>query len=177
MPTIYEDTRQQVARGDKHAIKHEWFAAHGIEVVRRKLDFGDYATDESNIVVDTKANVGELAMDVGRDHGRFAREMERARDAGYRLVIMVETNRPYVDLDSLVDWTSSACRMCRHYKAVRCVPHEKVKCIKFRRKPIQGVAVMRICKSMEAHYKCRFVFVQPHNAAQAICDALGVTYE
>lgn len=176
MPTIYEDTRQQMAHGDKHAKKHEWFAAHGVECVRRKLEFGDYMTDGSNIAIDTKANVGELAMNVGRDHRRFAREMERAREAGYRLVIMVETVRPYVDLDSLAAWTSSACRMCLWYKSRRCLPHGASRCAKYKRKPIQGTSVARICKSMERDYGCRFTFVHPDNAAESICDELGVEH-
>lgn len=173
---IYEDTRQQVARGDKHVHKHAWFAAHDVLVVRRKLDFGDYMTDGSNIAVDTKASIGELAMDVGRDHDRFAREMERARAAGYRLVIMVESGKPYVDLDSLDGWTSSACRMCRHFKELRCAPHETVNCMKYRRKPMQGVTVAKICRRMEADYGCRFEFVHPRHAAAAICEELGVIH-
>ena len=58
--TIYEDSRQQAG---KHEAKHAWFAAHGIELVRKKLDTGDYATDGSNVLVDTKRNIAEVAMD------------------------------------------------------------------------------------------------------------------
>lgn len=177
MSIIYEDTRQQVARGDKHAKKHEWFAAHGIEVVRRKLDFGDYATDGSNIVIDTKRNIGELAMDVGRDHGRFVREMERAREAGYRLIIMVEAVQPYTDLDSLNRWRSSACTMCRLFKSRKCDPLEVMTCKKYRHKPIQGSSVARICKRMEQNHGCKFVFVHPARAAAVICEILGVEHE
>ena len=76
MAVIYEDTRQQ---DGKHLQKQEWWKAHGIEVVRRKLDFGDYATDGSNVVVDTKRNVAEIAQNInGRQHARFKRECERA---------------------------------------------------------------------------------------------------
>ena len=41
MPKIFEDTRQQVAHSDKHVTKHRWWAAHGVEVERVKLDAGD----------------------------------------------------------------------------------------------------------------------------------------
>lgn len=173
---IYEDTRQQVARGDKHELKHSWFAAHDVMVVRKKLDFGDYAADGSNVVVDTKRNVGELAMDVGRDHARFVREMERARDAGYRLIILVESGKPYDSLDSLYGWTSSACRMCRLFKTRECNPREVVNCLKYHRKPMQGVSVAKICKRMEERYDCRFVFVHPAHAAATICKLLGVAH-
>ena len=79
---LYEDTRQVLG---KHDRKNEWWRSHGVEVVRRKLDFGDYMVDGSNVSVDTKRNISEVAMDCGRDHDRFAREMDRAREAGYRL--------------------------------------------------------------------------------------------
>ena len=173
---IYEDTRQQIARGDKHRKKHAWFAAHDVMIVRKKLDFGDYISDESNIAVDTKQSIGELAMDVGRDHDRFVRELERARDAGYRLVIMVETGQPYIDLESLSGWTSSACRMCRFFKSLQCTPSDVVNCMRFHRKPMQGITVMKICKKLEERYGCRFRFVHPAHAAVAICEELGVTH-
>jgi len=77
--TIVEDTRQKVG---KHGLKNAWWAAHGVDVVRRKLDFGDYLYGPSNVVVDTKQDLMALAMDLGRDHARFVRECERAAGAG-----------------------------------------------------------------------------------------------
>ena len=94
MAKIYEDTRQQ---SGKHENKARWWEGHGVEVERAKLDFGDYmaADGSSNIVVDTKRSIDEVAMDCGRDHARFVREMERAKAAGCRLVVLIEVGRPY----------------------------------------------------------------------------------
>ena len=55
---ILEDTRQQVG---KHDLKHDYFTSEGIEVVRTKLPFGDYALWGASTAVDTKANVEEIA--------------------------------------------------------------------------------------------------------------------
>lgn len=54
------------------------------------LPFGDYMLEGSNISIDTKQDVQEVAGNIGRDHARFVRECDRARAEGYRLVILVE---------------------------------------------------------------------------------------
>ena len=59
---ILEDTRQQQ---NKHIAKHDYFASEGIGVVRTKLPFGDYAFWGSVTAVDTKANVEEIAQNIG----------------------------------------------------------------------------------------------------------------
>lgn len=174
MAVIYEDTRQQ---DGKHDTKHRWFESHGIEVVRKKLDYGDYMVDGSNISIDTKRSISEVAMDVGRDHERFAREIERAREAGYRLVILVECGAPYRTADDLVHWTNKACRMCEHYRRLLCDPKAGGRCKKYKRKPMQGATVARTIKSMKESHGCRFEFVHPMHSAVRICEILGVSYE
>ena len=89
MAKIYEDTRQQVHDGDKHAAKHEWWAAHGVEVERRKLDFGDYMAEGSNRSIDTKRDIYEMMANIGSGYRRIDHECARAREAGYRLVFLV----------------------------------------------------------------------------------------
>lgn len=171
---IYEDSRQQEG---KHDTKRKWFERHGIEVVRRKLDFGDYMTEGSNVSVDTKRGISEVAMDVGRDHDRFAREMERAREAGYRLVILVECGAPYRSVDDVAHWTNKACRMCEHYKRLMCDPNAGGRCKRFKRKPMRGQTVAKTIKSMADGYGCIFEFVHPAHSAMRICELLGVKYD
>ena len=72
----------------------KYFDAHGIEYESKKLDFGDYMTDEhGGISIDRKQNINELAKNCTIEHDRFKRELERARNAGAKLVILVEQNR------------------------------------------------------------------------------------
>ena len=171
---VYEDTRQQMG---KHEAKRAWFEAHGIEVVRRKLDAGDYATDHSNILVDTKRGLSEVAMDVGRDHARFVREMERARGAGCRLVILVEVGSPYRTTQDVARWTNDACRRCEHYKRLLCDPLSTARCRKYHSKPMRGSTMAKIIESMERDHGCRFEYVSPRYAARRICELLGVSVE
>lgn len=168
---LYEDTRQQEG---KHEAKHAWFAEHGVEVVRKKLDAGDYATDQSNVLVDTKRGLSEVAMDVGRDHKRFAREMERARDAGCRLVILVEVGAPYRTTADVARWTNDACKRCEHYRRLLCDPSASARCKRYRSKPMRGTTMAKIIQSVECDYGCRFEYVNPRYAARRICELLGV---
>ena len=68
---LLEDTRNKI---DKHELKHDYFASEGIEVVRTKLPFGDYALWGSITSVDTKADVEEIAQNIGAEHKRFMEE-------------------------------------------------------------------------------------------------------
>lgn len=168
-PVICEDSRQQAG---KHALKHGWWAAHGVEVARRKLDFGDYIRDDdiSNISVDTKKDVQELAGNVGRDHARLVREIERANDAGYRLWFVVEEHPEYNDRARLATWVSRVCRQCR-----RCDPLTS-KCRVKRFKPMNGPTLAKIVARLESDHAARFLFCDRRDTARVICDLLGVGY-
>lgn len=174
--TIIEDSRQQVHHGDKHANKHNWWSAHGVSVIRAKIDAGDYCAFASNIVVDTKKGLAETATCCGRDHARFAREMERARSEGFLLVILIETVGPYHTIEDVAKWVSVACRQCDHKRYGRCDPISATRCQKYRSKPIQGATLMRIMQSMEHDHGCRFELCHPAHTAQRICELLGVDW-
>lgn len=174
MPRIVEDTRQQVS---KHDHVREWMRGHGVEFWprARALPFGDYVAENEdgtpygNISVDTKKDIQELVMDVGRDHERFRRECERARASGYRLVVLVESAGRYRDRGQLSKWVSDVCRRCR-----RCQPSTSDRCVRYRSKPMQGKALAEIISTMERRYGVRFEFVSKREAARRICEILGV---
>lgn len=171
------DTRQQAG---KHVVKDEWWASHGVPTVRRKLDFGDYMSEGSNVSVDTKRGVGEVAQNInGRNHRRFREECKRARAAGCRLVVLVE-NRDGVTCDGdLMGWTNDHCRPCGFRRRGECDPHDaSCKCPRHgTRKPIQGPRLMKAMRTMSARYGVDFMFCDPRESARVICDLLGVDYE
>lgn len=167
--TVYEDTRQQAG---KHDAKHEWFAAHGVELVRRKLDFGDYARDGSNVYIDTKRDVRELAGNLGRDHARFVREAERARSSGCLLVVLVERAGAVADVPGLAMWTNPLCARCSYRKMGACDHTQR--CKRYRNRPIQGATLARIAAAVSANHGCRFEFVRGGNGAPRICELLGL---
>lgn len=174
MSTIYEDTRQHVRGIDKHRMKHDWWAAHGIRVERRALETGDYMADGSNVTVDTKASMDELSGNLGRQHNRFGRECERARKKGCRLVVLVE--------DGTLDawgWTNGMCRKCRFRVRYGCHPRFRGEpCVRFgTAKPMQGDTAWKIMRGLSRDYGVRFEFCKPGESAERICELLGVPYE
>ena len=173
---IYEDTRQQAG---KHGHIEEWMRARGVEFSprARALPFGDYCSDNgSNVAVDTKKDVQELVMDVGRDHARFVRECERARAAGYRLVVLVESSGAYNDRTVLGGWTSEVCRRRKRTRGGGCGPCDPRRdgCSAYRSKPVQGDTLAKILDTMERRHGVAFEFVDRDRAAARICELLGV---
>ena len=91
------------------------FDAEGVQWEKSKLLFGDYMDfSRPQIVVDRKQNIAELAKNCTVDHERFKRELERAKKAGSRLIILVEQNRykdrgKWIHVESIEDimlWSS-----------------------------------------------------------------------
>lgn len=175
-PTIICDTRQQ--RG-KHVNIDAWFDRHGITYEYRKLDFGDYmrADGLSNVVVDTKRSFDEVVGNVGREHERFVRELDRARDAGCRLVVLIEVGTPYVTLDKVNGWVSGVCKRCDRYRRLLCDPRASGRCQTHRCKPMQGKTLLKIMRTLENEHACRFEVCHPAHSAARICELLGVNYE
>lgn len=168
---IVEDTRQQA---NKHERIARWMAAHGVDFAPRAecLPFGDYMVEGSNISIDTKKDVQEVAGNVGRDHARFVRECERARAEGYRLVVLVEEHPEYNDRAKLSTWMSYVCRRCR-----RCNPFKSGGCARYRAKPMNGPTLAKIITKLEADHGVCFEFCAKRDTARRICEILGVEFE
>ena len=169
------DTRQ---RAGKHGHVDGWLTAHGVPFRYAKLDYGDYMRDEPgwNISVDTKKDVQELAGNCGREHARFARELDRARDAGCRLFILVEELEAYNDRERLRRWVCRTCRMCPEFRAKRCDPNADA-CRARRFKPMNGATLAKIVTKLEQDHGALFLFTRRGDSARTICDLLGVEYD
>lgn len=177
MSIIYEDTRQQAG---KHEAKHEWWAAHGVTLERRRLDTGDYMRDGSNVTVDTKKGLEEIAQNIGgRSHRRFSEECKRAQRDGLRLVVLVENVGGFSSLRDVPRWTNTHCVKCSVRKAANCNPRDlKGKCAKHgTKKPIQGEQLCRAMATMTKRYGVVFDFCTPQDAARRVCEYLGVQYD
>ena len=174
MPRVIEDSRQQAS---KHSHIEAWMNGHGVDFLprARALPFGDYiaenedGTPYGNISIDTKKDVQELAANVGREHDRFVRECERARSAGYRLVVLVESASRYNDRAQLAKWVSGVCRRCR-----KCTPTTSKGCAEHRVKPMQGPTLVKILGALERRHGARFEFVSKRGCARRICELLGI---
>lgn len=128
-------------------------SAHGVEFLQRHeaLDFGDYVREGSNVSVDTKKDMQELAQDLGKDHKRFVRELERAQQAGYRLIVLIEERPSYNDRNKIYSWKPRFGKM-------------------------RGKTIVLMMNTLEEKYGVRFQFCSKKDTARLICEHLGVPY-
>ena len=153
MMTMIEDTRQ---KSGMHELKHQHFEEMGVELVRNMLPFGDYALPPS-ISVDTKADMAEIASNIGSDHKRFKRECIAARDAGCQLIILVENTDGIACVNDVHKWVNPE--------------------LIYRPRAITGDRLQKAMLTMSERYGVRFEFCRPEESAKRIMELLGVSYE
>ena len=148
---ILEDSRQQAG---KHELKHATFKAEGDEVIRSKIVFGDYCLPPA-VAVDTKANMAEIAQNIGgtrEEHNRFRRECQAAAAAGCRLIVLVENDEGIRTVEDVKSWRNPRAE----YSA----------------KAIDGPRLSRAMQTMAERYGVTFMFCSPEEAAHRIKDIL-----
>jgi len=147
--TIIEDTRQQAG---KHDTKHQWFEEHGVQTIRCKLPFGDYAA-VPNLSIDTKRNMDEIAANIcGKEHTRFINECKAAKAAGCQLVILIENEDDIEDVSMVHRWINP-----RSVFSPNCV---------------QGPRLQKAMETISERYGVKFMFCRPAMAAQRIMEML-----
>ena len=147
---IIEDTRQ---KSGMHELKHSHFDEMGVQLVRNMLPFGDYAVPPK-VSVDTKANMDEIAHNIGSDHRRFKRECIAARDAGCQVIILVENSDGISSVNDVHKWINPD--------------------LIYRPRAITGERLEKAMKTMTERYGVRFEFCEPEEAAVKILELLGV---
>ena len=149
---LIEDTRQVVG---KHKLKNEYFEKMGIEVVRSKLLFGDYATPQNpSIAIDTKKDIQELIIDVTKDHKRFKRELQLAKKCGAKLIILIEDEQ-VTCINDLYTWYNW--RLKKSPKATK------------------GSTLAKMLYTIEHNtedYNCQFLFTKKSECGTKIIDLL-----
>ena len=150
MMTIIEDTRQ---KSGMHELKHSHFEEMGVQLIRNMLPFGDYALPPT-ISIDTKANMAEIASNIGSDHKRFKRECIAARDAGCQLIILVENTEGISSVNDVHRWINPE--------------------LIYRPRAITGDRLQKAMITMSERYGVRFEFCSPEESATKIIKLLGV---
>ena len=149
MSTIIEDTRQKTG---KHTIKHQGFDEIGVDLVRCKLPFGDYAPVPP-ISIDTKENIGEIANNIcGKEHARFINECKFAKAADCKLYILVENTLGITDLSQVHTWENP-----RAEYSPNCV---------------QGPRLQKAMETISERYGVTFLFCHPTKAAEIIWELI-----
>lgn len=83
------------------------FENQGIKHFVSKLPVGDYINlDNPKIAIDRKQSLAEVAVNVGQDHARFKRELERAQEYGIHLIFLVEHGGTIKTLEDVQNWNN-----------------------------------------------------------------------
>lgn len=171
MPTIIEDTRQKIGQ---HKLKNDMWAAHGVNVIRCQMPYGDYMLAPT-ISVDTKRDIMELAQNLKADHRRFRDAAIKAQESGTHMVILVENEDGIKSLNDLERWVepenSFHVRVRRNVNAER-YRGKDIRTAKDGHKYDVGIAY--ICRKMSHDYGIEFDFCTPTEAWAKVMEHLGV---
>lgn len=148
--TVLIDTREK-----PQAIRQilAEFEKQGVTVIRSKLYVGDYQKLENPmLVIDRKQNLNEICNNVVQEHKRFTSELQRAKDVGIHVVVLIEHSRNIRVLDDVRHWVN---------------PRLKVSPM-----AVSGERLFRILFTIEKHYGCEFRFCEKKDTGQRIIEIL-----
>lgn len=97
---IIQDTREKTAK--KHYL-YKYFKSHDIEIIREKLDVGDYMLPNGKLSIDLKGGgLLELGNDLYADKKAFFKKYRKCYEQKIKLVVLIEEDIP--DLVALAMW-------------------------------------------------------------------------
>ena len=131
------------------------FDRRGVEYVRQKLDFADYADPDRlpGIVIDRKQNLNEVASNVTVDRKRFVREIERCNRAGCRMILLVEHGNQIRELKDVIGWKNQRLKQSPY--------------------AVSGERLYRIMKAMEIYYGIEWLFCNKQSTGRRIIELIG----
>lgn len=148
---ILEDTRN---KPQKSIHIREQLMELGYEVKRTKIYCGDYTlpTNQS-ICVDTKKDMNEVESNLIHDHKRFKEECLRAKEAGIKLIILIQDPKIKF-LNEVYGW----------YNIRK----------KWSPKAVSGKQLVKIMKTMSEKYDVEWQFTTKEKCGERIVKLLGV---
>lgn len=149
--TIYVDTREKPQAIQKILA---YFDQHGVEVVRRKLDEGDYKLDpDGPVTVDRKQNLQEVVGNLTWERDRFQRELRRAAYKGETVYVLVEHGGTIRTLADVAEWRNPR--------------------LKHSPKAVDGPALYKLMLTYAAKYGVRWRFCTKQATGREIMRILG----
>ena len=93
---------------NQHIIKY--FDKHGIPYIIKKLDVCDYSGSQSDVLIERKQNLAELAGNITKENGRrFKAEFDRV-PIGKKVYVLVEEN--IGGLEDVANWEGKYTQLC-----------------------------------------------------------------
>ena len=148
---IQVDSREQ-----KYEHVTNYFDSQGIKWVKSKCVVGDYVNLENPmVVIDRKKDLQEVAGNVCQQHERFIRELELAKELGYRMIVLVE--EPNI---------TSLANVCSWYNWRR----------RTNPKAVSGKTLYKIMFTISQKYDVEWMFTSKAKCGERIVELLGGTY-
>ena len=98
------DTRE---RKEATVLILKEFERQNVTVIRSKLWVGDYQLLENPMLtIDRKKSLQELCQNVVQDHKRFTAELQRAKDVGVHVIVLVEHSKNIKSLEDVRHWVN-----------------------------------------------------------------------
>ena len=130
------------------------FENQGIKHFVSKLPVGDYINlDNPKVAIDRKQSLAEVAVNVGQDHARFKRELERAQEYGIHLIFLVEHGGSIKTLEDVQNWNNP--RLKEHPLA------------------LTGPRLYKIMLTMQNKYGIEWLFCDKSNTGKRIIELLS----
>ena len=130
------------------------FDSRGIKHYSSKLFVGDYMSlDNPKVIIDRKQNLTELTSNVCQDHERFRRELQRAKDAGIQLIILVEHGKGINCLEDIIFWEN---------------PRQTVET-----KAMKGETLYKVLQTQQRKYGVKFEFCDKADTGKRIIETLS----
>lgn len=145
---IQIDTRER-----KYDHVTRYLDAHDIKWVKSKCVVGDYVNLENPmVVIDRKKDLQEVAGNVCQQHERFVRELELARELGYRMIVLIE--EPVIKcLEEVPTWYNWRRRT--------------------NKRAITGKQLFKIMSTMATKYGVEWMFTTKEKCGECIVELLG----
>lgn len=101
---IQIDTREK--KKEVERIENQ-FDKLGIKHFRSKLFCGDYMSlDNSRLVIDRKQDLSEVCTNICQQHERFRRELQRAKELGISIILLIEHGEGIEKLEDVYFWVN-----------------------------------------------------------------------
>lgn len=139
---IIVDTREQK---NQHILKY--FHKNGIEYIEQTVKTGDYASPKSNIIVERKANLLELAGNISKDNAKRIKKEFCRIPKDKKMVILVEEN--FSCLEEVIQWETPYTNML-------------------------GTTMYRYMVSWQCRHNIEYRFCQKAESGRVIAELLGV---
>lgn len=158
---IQMDTREKA--GKKGHITSAFDAA-GVRYIRSKMYVGDYTLlHDQSLCIDVKQGLQEVYSNLVQEHERFRAECVRARDAGIRLLILVE--QPEIQtLEDVHTWENPSIA-AYNKKVLEGAERPK-------RPPISSLRLQSMMLAMTALYDVEWRFCAPKDTGKVIINIL-----